>query len=232
MPLDFSTTAVTKKNTLADTGAWLTLLKIDLSSVTGEAVDFTDTALFEFEDEDVDWSGTTLLRLVNNIEEIEWNDELYHPADFKLGTRSQSRDGSVPQVSLQLLDLDRILTPAMKGYDGGVGADVYIYLVHSDNLTETTAEFDEHYEIMSTTVNSMNLISVSLGMPNPMSVRIPQDRYLKDHCRYKEFGGTLCGYADSPGQKSCDRRFDTCIAYGNTARFGGFPGMGASGYYA
>jgi len=207
MPESFTTDGVTEKNKLTATGVWLLLATVEYPSETP-------------------------VRVVLNNEDITWpssGGDLYHAAEFSLGPMSQSQDGALPTVDLSIWDLDGRLKYHLDEYDGGTGATVTIDLVHSDHLDNTDAEMERTYQVLTTNVSPEGLVTFRLGSANLLLYRTPQDRYLKDHCRYEEFKGSLCKY--SGGQTECDRTFTQCIAYGNEANFGGFPGIGGQGFF-
>jgi phage-related protein len=72
-------------------------------------------------------------------------------------------------------------------------------------------------------------VSFTLGAPSPFRVRFPRNRILKDYCRWR-FKSTECGY--SGGETTCDKTLAQCRLRSNSARFGGFPGVGHGGIYA
>ena len=206
MPLSISSAAIAEKNKLASDEPWLLLLKIT-------------------------YPTETPIRLVWNTENVTWDGETWTAAPFTLGDMQESSDGSIPNVTLTIWDIGRTITQYLDDYDGGVGATAIVYILHSSTLTDSPAiaELELNFSIISATIDSFNRISFSLGGENPTRYRCPPERYLKGHCRYKEFKGDLCRYAG--GESSCNRTFTQCKSYGNEANFGGFPGVGSLGYY-
>lgn len=210
MPLDQSADAITEKHKLNSTGVWLTLLDIGYP----------------------DESPPNILRIVNNNVAIQWptaGGNEYLPVGFDLGDITQEKDGGLPTVTLSIVDISRGLIPILDEYDGGVGAEVRVRIVHSDHLATATPFHDETFEVIDTSVTGAHVVRLKLGASNPMKRRIPGARYLKDHCRYKTFKGTLCGYSGAVA--TCDRTFKYCRdTVGNAARFGGQPGVGSEAY--
>ena len=204
MPLSFSAPAIIEKNKLNASGAWLTLVEIA-------------------------YPGETPLRLVQNNEDVTWNGNPYQIAYFELDAITQSKEGELPTLTLSFPDPGRKLTTLLDDYDGGVGADVTISIIHSDHLDLVTPEIEEEFEIIDVAIDFNNIIKIKLGLDNLMQYRIPQNRYLKDHCRYKTFKGSECLYDGV--EVSCNRTFAQCKGYGNQNRFGGFPGVGSRGYF-
>lgn len=204
MPLNISTEAIAEKNKLGSSSPWLLLLAIA-------------------------YPGEEVIRVVWNTESIIWNGHTWHPAAFELGELEESSEGEIPTVDLRVNDIERRITPHLDDYDGGVGAEATIYVVHADHLDHTEAEIEEDFELLDVGIDYLNTIKIRLGSENLTNRRSPPHRYLKGHCRYQEFKGTLCGY--SGAETECDRTFERCRELGNSTRFGGFPGIGKRGYF-
>jgi len=203
--LPISSTATIEKNKIASTGAWLILLEIN-------------------------FPGETPIRLAYNTEDITWpatGGDVYQAFAFDIDEVKEDGKGGLPTFSIRVSNVTRILEPYIDASDGGKDASVTLRVVHSDHLDLTTPELEETFDNLGCTVDS-HWVTFSLGAENPMRQRSPKDRYLKDHCRYKEFKGPLCGYAGSA--LSCDRTFSTCKSLGNVARFGGFPSIDGGVY--
>ena len=212
MPLTLSADAIAEKNKLNSSGAWLTLLEIGYPDAEPPDVVYI---------------------VANNSENITWpssggNEYLAYPVT--VGPITQESDGGIPTLDMTVIDILHNLIPIIDEYDGGVGATVTIRIVHSDHLDNVDAEYNETFSVLTASYNSKYELKFQLGADNPLMYRIPQDRYIKDHCRYKTFKGTECGYVGV--QTSCDRTFIQCREYGNEGRFGGFPGVGSEAYNA
>lgn len=170
------------------------------------------------------------IRLAWNTENVSWDGETWQAATFDLGDVEQSKDAEVATVDLTISDIERKITPLLDKYNGGVGADVWIRLVHSAHLDNTSPEVEEKYEIIDTSIDHLANIKFTLGAENLSNHQSPPNRFIKGHCRYQEFKGSLCGY--SGAETECSRTFEQCRSYSNQARFGGFPGVGRLGYWA
>ena len=202
MSLSISTDAVAEKNKLASSDPWLLLLEVIYPSEPS-------------------------IRLVWNTEDVTWDSETWQAASFKLGDIEESQDGSVPVVSLSIVDIERNIIPTVDAYGGGVGAQVIIRVVHNAHLDNTTPEVEYDMEIVSASVDSKGQINFRLGAENLTNYRSPPDMYLKIHCRYAEFKGPECGYGGAA--TDCDRTWERCKELENQNRFGGFPGIGRLG---
>ena len=204
MPLSMSSSGILEKNKLTSDEVWVILLE------------------FYYE-------GSGYVRIAQNNEDVTWNGEtwLAYPA-FNLGDIEETKDGEIPQLNLTIYDVYRKLIPIIDDLGGGVGGTVTVYIVHGTSAKiSSEAEFEYTLDIVGTSIQGNHTINLKLGGENLYSYRIPQDRYFKDHCRYKMFKGTYCGY--SGGETVCSRTFVRCKEIGNQARFGGFPGVGRTG---
>ena len=209
MPHTISSDGIVEKNKLNNSGAWLIMMQIIYK--TGEPIYVTSN------------NATTT-----------WNSLTWYPVPFELGDIEETKEGSVPSTSLRIHDLERRITPYLDTYGGGVGAQVTIYVVHSDHLANTTAEIEEIFSLLSVKIDSNNVITIDLGAENLFNYRTPQDRYLKNHCRFINpwwdgFKGDYCKYAGA--ETECDGTFTRCRELENTLNFGAFPSVGRTGIY-
>ena len=129
-------------------------------------------------------------------------------------------------ATLSLIDLVQTLTPLLETYDGGVGATLTTYVVHSDHLDNTTPELEADFEVLEALVDWSYKITFKLGSENLINLRAPKHRYLKNNCRFI-FKGSLCQYGGA--ETECNRSFARCTVLANQTRYGGFPGVGSLG---
>ena len=136
--------------------------------------------------------------------------------------RSSGRD-ELPTLELRVANVTRLLESDLQALDGGLGSTVNILVVNSDLLYEDYSELDMEFEVLACD-STAKWIVFTLGAPSPLRQRFPRDTFLALHCRYvANFKGAECGY--SGAETSCDGTLATCREYGNSERFGGFPGM-------
>jgi len=204
MPLSISSAAIVEKNKIGTTSKWIIFLEIT-------------------------YPGETPVRLNDSNETLTWNGETWYPLAFNVGTITQSNDGSIQNVSISFHDVERRITPFLDEYAGGVGATCTLYEIVSSNIASATPEDSYTFVLLSTDINYDNMINIEMGAENLRNYRFPPNRYLKNHCRYKDFKGTQCGY--SGAETTCDRTFTQCRNYGNEERFGGFPAIGRVGIF-
>jgi len=205
--LTLSSQAIIEKNKLSSTGAWLILLEIN-------------------------YEGEDPIRLCYNTEDITWptvGGNLWQAFPFQIDDVKEDGKGGLPMFVIRVSNVNRVLMTYIEASSGGVGASITLRVVHSDHLDLSDPELEETFEILSCSADEQ-WVSFTLGAENPMLQRCPKQRYLKDHCRYKEFKGTECGY--SGGETECNRTLTRCKELSNGARFGGFPGIPTGGVYA
>ena len=205
MPLSISTEAKIEKNKLGSNDPWLLMLEIQY------------------------YTGGSPIRLVWNTEQVVWKSYTWYPASFVLGDQEESQDGAIPVVNLGVIDLERQLIPLVDFYDGGLGAIVNVFIVHSNYLNNATSEFEAQFEIIGVNIQHDGTITFKLGAEDLTSRRSHPHFFMAAYCRYNEFKGTLCGY--SGGETDCDRTLTRCRELNNASRFGGFPGMGRMGIW-
>jgi len=204
MPLSISTQAIQEKNKLASGDPWLLLVEII-------------------------YPNEEPVRAVWNTENIAWDGETWYAFPFSLSDIEESKEAEIPEVSLTIFDIERRIIPLIDAYGGGIGASLWVRIVHSAYLDNNTPEFEHEFEIIAVSVGHDFSVKFTLGAENLSNKRSPVSRYLKGHCRYKQFKGPECGYDGT--ETECSRTFERCRELSNQARFGGFPGIGRIGYF-
>lgn len=197
-----STNLIAEKNKLHSGNVWLVLLEITLTD-------------------------DTVIRLVNNTENITYGGNVYTRFAFDLGIVEADISGQIPMVRLRVCNVTRFLTPYLNSLDGGLESTVKITVVNSGHLTEDFSELELEFNVITCEADEKYVVW-QLGMANPRNQRFPLYRYLADHCLWAgNFKGAECGYSGS--ETTCDGTLDTCREYGNTSRFCGFSGMAEDG---
>ena len=211
MPLTLSTEALADKNEQNSSMVWILLLELDYTDIE---------------------AGSDIIRICYNNEDIIWDSVTWTGAPFQLGDITEGKDGEIPTVSLAVLDPYRRISISLDNYSGMIGCKVYIRVIHQSKINTSVAELEFEAEVTDTSVDGDNTIHFTLGAENLMRFRLPQDRYMKDFCRYDEFAGSLCGYglgllksAPDTGHTECNRTWADCVIRGNQGRYGGQPGL-------
>lgn len=203
MPLEISTGATEDKNKLTSSVSWIDLLE------------------FTYETEDP-------VRVCSYDTEVTWNSYTWTPVAFTKPEIEETKESQIPDVSISFYDVTQTIIPIIDTYDGAVGASVTLYTVLSTQLDSNTPEIEESMQVLSTTYDYNSIITFKLGAENLLNQKCTPNRFLKNFCRYSEFGGELCGYTGT--ETECNRSFSRCMELGNQSRFGGFPAIGRLGY--
>jgi phage-related protein len=205
MALNISTNAIREKNKTASDGVFLLLLEIYNDAISQP------------------------IRIVWNNENIVWNGHTYFCYPFELGDLNESNKNELPNVSLTVVDIERLLLNELDAFGGGVGSKVFVKIINTNLIAETEPLLSYEFDILSVSVTSDYKITFTLGTENLENYRSPSDRFIKLHCRYRTFKGLECGYSGT--ETSCNRTYTRCKALGNQQRFGGFLGIQNSGIY-
>lgn len=196
---------IEKKNELAVADPWLVLVDIAIPGVA------------------------ETIHLVNNNENITFAGQLYTAANFILDPPKFSSKGDIPSVTLKVCNVAQIMEPYMEEHDGGIGSTVTVRVVNAGLLSENYAELEMTFDVIGASAD-VQWATFQLGAPNPLQFRFPLDRYIALRCRYvAHYKGVECAY--SGALATCNGTLDDCRAHGNSARFGGFPGLNGAGLH-
>lgn len=202
MALSIPSSLIAEKNKLFSGGAFLELLQVDMSE------------------------NSQTLRIVNNNDDIDWDGQTWQKFQFQPGNFVESNEGETPQITVKVSNVLRAVQGHVENTEKGlVGDNATYYLIHSDNLSETTPVITQNFTILGVSCDEL-WVEFLLGAENFFLRSFPLNTYKRKICRYKApdgFKGTRCGY--SGVETTCDRQFSTCVSYGNQQRFGGQPSI-------
>jgi lambda family phage minor tail protein L len=214
--MTLSSVAYLEKNKLSSTGTWVVLLTVKTP-------------------------GGTIIRVCPNTEDVIWpvtDGETYIAFPFEIDEIGDTSKGEVPQITIKVSNVGRVMQQHMEAEEGLVNSEVTIRIVHSIHVTttslgvginNTSPEVILQYNIINAHCDSV-WASFVLGAGNPSRIRFPRNRVMSGFCRYSIFKGSRCGYTGS--EETCDRSLSTCKdIMGNSARFGGAPGVTQRGVY-
>lgn len=196
MPLNLPLALRLEKNKLIGTAPWLVLLALTLPDAT-------------------------VLRLAKNTEDVTFGGHVYSAFAFELGENRSGGDGKIQGVSLRVANPGRVLQPYLEQYGGLVGCAVSLMVVHADNLAADYTELTLAWNVIAA-VSSEEWIEFTLGAENPLRRRFPLQAAIPLSCNWP-FKGVECAYAGTV--QTCARTLEACRALGNSARFGGRPGL-------
>jgi len=170
-------------------------------------------------------------RFVRNYHDVSFQGNLYVGFNFDLGLIQQSIDGKIHETGLSVSGVSLELQAELEALDGAVDAEITLTVVHVDNLAEDHSELEWIFDVLATHIGQLS-VDFTIGAPSPLLQRFLSQRYFADFCSYDEFGGPRCGYVYQSGDDLfCHRRFADCRAFGNSARFGGCPGLRVDGIH-
>lgn len=159
----------------------------------------------------------------NGNEDITYQGNLYASTDFNLQHKTEIDRPA--EVSLSFFDRTGVVTRYMQMYRGGAGFKVTLFFINTGNMSQPP-EFQETYSVTHASANSGDYtVSFTLGMENPLALRIPRRTQRKDRCQWR-YKGSECGYGGS--LPSCDYSLqgpNGCSVHNNERNFGGFPGI-------
>jgi phage-related protein len=204
--LTLSDAAKLEKNKLSSEHAWLILIELTLAD-------------------------STVIRVTDNASEVVWPAGVPPPWQafpFELEPVNIGH-GELTSLSLRISNVTRLMQSYLEQGQGGIGATVRLRVVHSAHLDLTAPEMDETYDIVASQAD-VQWVTLTLGAPNPLLMRFPRHRYLRDHCRWV-YKSPECGYPVESEPATCKRNLADCRLHSNTLRFGGFPGIPGGALY-
>jgi phage-related protein len=125
------------------------------------------------------------VRVCLNNAEITWNSKTWMPAIFSLTGMNETKDAEIPKVKLNFFDLNKVIIPVIEDTDGLPDTKINIYVIDSKYLDNTTPKIHEQAFINSVSFNENGLVTIEIGTENLSLMRVPKNRYLKNHCRFK-----------------------------------------------
>lgn len=217
MAIPLSSIAIEEKNKLATDSVFLVALKMTIPGVADP------------------------IRIVNNNENITWKYDGYTDGTwvafpFTIEEITEST-GEVPRVDIKVSNVSRAMDVYLAQYDAYIKANGYspvtvnIYVINTKVIAgddDAAPEVEHIFELKQPKADSM-WATFTLGAMNPYNRRFPQNRILKNHCRFRFKGSDgRCGYAGV--ETTCNHTLARCRELSNSIRFGGAPGVGASGF--
>lgn len=211
MPLPLSSVAIEEKNKIARDSLFAICLMITIPGVGSP------------------------IRIVRDNQDLTWDGNSWAAFPFELDEIGDTDKGEVPQVALRVSNASRAMEAYIDAYDAWIKNNGYtpitvnIYVVNTKAVTANPTidpEVEHVFELINPSCGPQ-WVTFTLGAANPFNRRFPWPRMYRNICRYRHFKGTRCGYAGA--ETTCDKTLTRCRELGNSARFGGFPGMGAGG---
>lgn len=173
------------------------------------------------------------LRIVRNTEDITWRGENWFAYPFNIGSMSESSDGELPRVPIDIATSYDIVQ-YLEDSNGAEGATVNMYIVHAGHLDDDTPMYELNFGVVGIKIGK-ETITIDLGADIIILARYPVRTYQKERCQYGEYGDIECGVnpAIKAQYPTCNRSLSDCRIRQNASRWGAFPGIpGGSGVYA
>lgn len=166
---------------------------------------------------------------------------VYSPVPIVHGGFTESGDGDLPRVQVQLAHEGLWVRRVIEDYDGLVGQPVVIRLVHALDLGDPSASMRFDGQIVSVKVTAER-IAWDVSALSVQQAIFPGRRYQRLHCRHR-YGSPECGFdltntTLEAAHPSCTKTLIACEERGDTEesvlgasfrkhpqRFGGWPGI-------
>jgi phage-related protein len=202
-----SLAAARDKHKLASTAAWILLVDLNFQGQHIRVVRNTDAMTFD--------AGDGL------------GPQSYQPLAFELVGAETKNDGSLPQFSIKVSNINRLVEGAIVQFSGAAGATCNIYVVNTDNPSGEPELALETVIIRTSTTSKW--VTFTCGAASPLRMLFPKMLYYQNTCMWR-YKSIQCAYTGT--LPTCSLTYDGpngCIAHANGVRFGGFPGCGSNG---
>jgi len=166
---------IDEKNKISQDQPWLILLK--LTNVAGDLV----------------------LRLVRNTENITYKGEDYIAFPFEVDTIPEATQGSIASFNINVSNVDRqIQNYIEQDATFGSGWEIIMSVIHTSDLNPSApsgevAEIEQVWKSLSITADNETL-AISVGMPNPMNIQVPSQKFSGGFCQRTFNDGVGCPY--------------------------------------
>ena len=171
-------------------------------------------------------TGYDTIKYARNTKNISYAGSVYLKNNFNIGLSSLSGDGSIPRITLQIVqDANHTLEDIINETQGAYGGTVKIIRAHEDFLSTSITSLEQTVDILTAQSDTDEVVFI-LGISNPLLKKIPLRRTSSKTCPYalpSLFKGPECGYAGGDG--ICTGKFEDCYTKSNAARWGGEIGL-------
>lgn len=174
MPKTMTSNLTALKNQLSQPGAWVWLLTVTLPD-------------------------GTVLRYVNNTENVVYGGQTYTAFNFAIDGFSCNTDGEIPEFTMVVTNVGYTLQQYMRTHNGLIGGTISFVQVNTQYLAE---DYSEDLTTLTITgaQNTWPDIEFTLSVPSTLRHRVPEDRYNPYACRhaFRTPAGeytTRCGYS-------------------------------------
>jgi lambda family phage minor tail protein L len=204
-----SLTAIQEKNALGTDSIFYILLKIVIPGVDNP------------------------ITITNNGDDVQWDSTSWLAFPFNISELTEDGSGEIPQWTITLDNKQRVIERYISQYDQylktyGIENNQIkctCFIINSKELDNPEPIKEVFFELSHPSTNAETATFV-LNADSPFSIMTPKRRFVQEYCYWK-FKSIECGYTGT--DITCDKSLSQCKSYGNSGRFGGFPGVGTSG---
>ena len=171
------------------------------------------------------------LRYARGSETIYWKGNTYLPTGIEHGDITNSAENKINTLNIAIPDATGGFSGLITNNDlSGVKVNISLILLEFDNEsgtylpTDNEDNFNADFKIGNISIadsDNTQVVNISLDPVFNLSSQLPRRKFTKESCNWK-FKSAQCGYS---GSGDCDYTFSKCREFGNTMRFGGFPGV-------
>jgi phage-related protein len=148
--------------------------------------------------------------------------------------------GEIATVRLTVSNVEGLLGTKIKQSTTPIDGQPLVFKIWS--VEHATVVYEETLEIIKVGPITTQTIVFELGMFNPFTVKLLQEKFLRDFC-WNRYKGQGCWVLLSTGAyatpatfmagspDSCTKKMDDCIRHGNVRRFNSFPGIPGNGAF-
>jgi len=170
--------------------------------------------------------GYDVIRMARNTEGVIYGGNDFPKGNFDVGQQSFAGDGSIPRVLLRIAqDREKHIESIINATKGGTGGKVKLIRTSEKFLDLAVAELEREFDLL-TGESDTEWVMLTLGIPSPLTQRIPLRLYSSKMCAYailSLFKGPECQYIGLA--MNCGGRFEDCRAKENAHHFGGEVGL-------
>lgn len=170
--------------------------------------------------------GYKTQRQARNTEDIIYGGTNFPKGNFEPPKQSFSGDSSIPQIALRVAqDPEHTLEDIVNATKGGADGTVKLIRTCEKFLDSPVAELEAEYDIL-TAGSDVKWVTFTLGIPNPLTQRIPLWLYSSKVCPLATpslFKGPRCQYVG--GDTVCTGLLEDCYAKGNAVHWGAEIGL-------
>lgn len=173
--------------------------------------------------------GYDTVRLARNTEDVFYGTHNFPKSSFAVNKQVLSGDGTIPRLALRIAQDETHNLEAIMNATKGMGNGSVKIIRTCEKFSDTPVQdFEAIYGILTAGSDS-EWIALSLGIPNPLTQKIPRDLYSSSICPLATpslFKGVKCRYTGE--DTTCTGLFEDCRTKGNAQHWGAELGLDPS----